>query len=104
MAESQKIYAVQYFYLAGMGDERDAHRPAHRDFLVGLGSTLVAAGAYVDDPAAALLLLKVDSPETVRDLLEADPFNKQGLISSVEVHEWSCAVGDQAATIRGEGA
>jgi uncharacterized protein YciI len=102
MAATQKIFAVQYNYVAGLGDERDAYRAAHREFLTSLGTAMVAAGAYADDPSAALLLVRADSDEAVRDLLDADPFKKQGLIHSTDVHEWTCAVGDQAAVIRGE--
>ncbi|MCY1158771.1 MAG: hypothetical protein MOP51_1795 [Citricoccus sp.] len=97
----EKIFAVQYTYVAGLGEERDAHRAAHREFLASLGPAMVAAGAFVDDPSAALLLVRADSDEAVRDLLDGDPFKKQGLIHSTDVHEWSCAVGDQAAVIRG---
>lgn len=104
MATPQKIYAVQYTYVAGLGDERDVHRAAHRDFLTGLGPAMVAAGAYVDQPSAALLLVRADTEEAVRDALEADPFNRNGLIESTTVHEWTCAVGEQAAVIRGAGA
>jgi uncharacterized protein len=103
MAEPQKIYAVQYNYVPGLGDERDVHRAAHREFLSSLGPAMVAAGAYVDDPAAALLIVRSSSPAAVRDLLDGDPFKHHGLIHSTDVHEWTCAVGDQAAAIRGEG-
>lgn len=104
MAEPQKIFAVQYNYVPGLGDQRDVHRAAHREFLGSLGTAMVAAGAYVDDPTAALLLVKSDAAESVRDLLAGDPFQQHGLISSIDVHEWSCAVGDQAAALRGNGA
>ncbi|MEW1981948.1 YciI family protein [Citricoccus sp. NPDC079358] len=104
MSEPQKIFAVQYHYVPGLGDQRDVHRAAHRDFLGSLGPAMVAAGAYVDDPTAALLLVKSETGESVRDLLAGDPFQKHGLIASTEVHEWSCAVGDQAAALRGDGA
>lgn len=104
MAEPQKIFAVQYHYVPGLSDQRDVHRPAHRDFLVALGPAMVAAGAYVDDPTAALLLVQAEDAGAVRDLLDGDPFKHHGLIASTEVHEWSCAVGDRAAAIRGDGA
>lgn len=102
MAAPQKTFAVQYTYVSGLGDERDVHRAAHREFLSSLGPALVAAGAYVDDPSAALLLVRAETEEAVRDLLDADPFKKHGLIHATDVHEWTCAVGDQAAAIRGE--
>ncbi|QCU78532.1 hypothetical protein E7744_10470 [Citricoccus sp. SGAir0253] len=98
----QKIFAVQYTYVSGLGDERDAHRAAHREFLASLGPAMVAAGAYVDQPSAALLLVRADSEESVRDLLDGDPFKRHGLVHSTDVHEWSCAVGDLAGVLRGE--
>lgn len=104
MAEPQKIFAVQYHYVPGLSDQRDVHRAAHREFLADLGPAMVAAGAYVDDPAAALLLVKAEDAGAVRDLLAGDPFRHHGLISSTDVHEWSCAIGDRAAAIRGDGA
>lgn len=98
----EKIFAVQYNYVTGLGEQRDTHRAAHREFLTSLGPAMVAAGAYVDDPSAALLLVRAESQEAVRDMLDGDPFKKQGLIHSTEVREWSCAVGDRAAAIRGD--
>lgn len=104
MAQPQKIFAVQYHYVPGLSDQREVHRAAHREFLVSLGPAMVAAGAYVDDPAAALLLVQSDSAGAVRDLLDGDPFKQHGLIASTDVHEWSCAIGERAAAIRGDGA
>lgn len=102
MAEPRTIFAVHYHYVPGLADQRDEYRAEHRAFLVSLGPAMVAAGAYVDDPSAALLLMSADSEESIRDLLDGDPFKQHGLIASVDVNEWSCAVGDRAEAIRGE--
>ncbi len=105
-SDAQPIFAVQYSYGAGAeaAAQRDEHRPAHRDFLVSLGPAMAAAGAYTDDPTGALLLIKAESAEAVHALLEDDPFNVHGLIASVRVNQWSCAIGDRAEAIRATGA
>lgn len=88
------LYAVRYRYSED-GAGRDEHRPAHREFLSGLAQegTLVAAGPLTEGPPEAVLLLRGQSAEQVRELLREDPFAQQGIIDSVEVREWDVVIG-----------
>lgn len=98
----QKIFSVLYVYGPDTAAARDEHRPAHREFLLGLGADMVAAGAYVDDPEQALLLVRGCSAEEVRSRLAQDPFAVHGILTEARIHEWSCAIGTAAATLRGD--
>ncbi len=90
-------FAVQYSY-ADEPEKVTQHRPAHRSFLRGLldEGTLLAAGAYTDDPAGALLLLRADSADAVGAILDADPFRAQDLITHRTIRAWSAAIGPWA--------
>ena len=99
---AQKIYSVLYVYGPDTAAARDEHRPAHREFLLGLGADMVAAGAYVDDPERALLLVRGTSAEDVRTRLAQDPFAVHRILTEARIHEWSCAIGTAAAALRGE--
>ena len=90
-------FAVQYNY-ADEPAKVAEHRPAHRAFLRGLldEGTLLAAGAYTDDPAGALLLLRADSVEEVNAALDNDPFRRHALITDRTTRGWSAAIGPWA--------
>ncbi len=90
-------FAVQYTYAdapAGIA----AHRPDHRAFLRGLldDGTLLAAGAYTDEPPGALLLFNCDSVEAVESILRDDPFAHNALIIDHTIRGWSAAIGPWA--------
>ena len=90
-------FAVHYAY-ADEPEQVAEHRPAHRAFLGGLldHGALLAAGAYTDDPAGALLLFAADSTEAVREILSADPFQQRSLITDFAIRPWSAAIGPWA--------
>ncbi|HLS40802.1 MAG TPA: YciI family protein [Ornithinicoccus sp.] len=93
------VYAVQYAYADDPA--LDEHRPAHRAFLRALHEegTLLASGPFADDGGpGALLLLRGDSEQGVRDLLREDPFQQQGLVEQVTVREWDPVFGPWADT------
>ncbi|WP_153395158.1 YciI family protein [Ornithinicoccus halotolerans] len=97
-------YAVRYEY-SDDTETRMEHRPAHREFLTGLGEegTLVAAGAFQDDgEPAALLIMRGGSADEVRELLREDPFQQQGLVTAVEVRQWEPPLGPMAEALRGD--
>jgi len=91
-------YAVRYSYA---DDPRlDEIRPEHRAFLGRLAEagSLEASGPYVDvKPASALLILRADSADEVRSLLEDDPFQQHGLVAGIDVTEWTPVIGVFAA-------
>jgi uncharacterized protein YciI len=91
------VFAVQYSYV----DEPDAvtqHRPAHRDFLRALleQGVVLAAGAYTDGPAGALLIFRGNSQEHIAQILAEDPFQQLGLVQDCNIRAWGQAMGPWA--------
>jgi len=91
------VYAVHYRYVDDP-EPVTAHRPEHRDFLRGLldQGIVLAAGAYTDGPAGALLIFRADSAEQVTGLLAADPFQQLGLVQDCLIRPWGQAMGPWA--------
>lgn len=93
-------FAVQYTY-----DDRDARRdevrPAHRAFLAGLfdAGSLLASGPLADDGgvSGALLIIVADSDERAADLLDDDPFVRDGLIAARVIRAWTPVYGPWTA-------
>lgn len=91
------VFAVQYTYV-DRPEVVTEHRPAHRDFLRELlaDGTVLAAGAFTDGPAGALLIFRGDSAEQIATLLQNDPFQQLGLVQGCEVRAWGQSVGPWA--------
>lgn len=91
------VFAVHYRYI-DQPEALTAHRPAHRDFLRGLlkEGTVLAAGAYTDGPAGALLVFRGDSARDIARLLESDPFQLLGLVQDCQIRAWGQAMGPWA--------
>ena len=89
------VFAVHYRYADDRPDEVTAHRPAHRAFLRELfdRGIVLAAGAYPQGPAGALLVFRADSAEQVAELLRTDPFRQQGLVTDCQIRQWGLAMG-----------
>lgn len=88
-------FAVTYTYGPDKASQ-DAHRGEHRAFLGQLAEqgVIVASGPLLGtSPATALLLLKADSADEVRDTLTADPFQQLGQVDRVDVVEWNPVIG-----------
>ena len=82
------VFAVHYRY-ADRPDAVSAHRPDHRAFLRELFDRGVdlAAGAYPQGPAGALLIFRADSADQVSGLLETDPFQLEGLVTGCQIRQ-----------------
>lgn len=93
-AAGMNPYAVHYTYTDDV-DFRIGLRPAHREFLLGLGAErLLLAGAY--DPAeehGALLIIGGTSQEDVAEALASDPYQQQGVVTEVRIRAWQPALG-----------
>jgi uncharacterized protein YciI len=91
------VFAVQYSYVDDP-DRVTEHRPAHRDFLRNLldAGTVLAAGAYTDGPAGALLVFRGDSAQQIAEILQDDPFQKLGLVQDCTIRAWGQAMGPWA--------
>ena len=70
---------------------RDAVRPEHRQYLAGLGDRLVLSGPT--DANGAVLVFDADSAAAVEELLDADPFAREGLVASRAVVGWTPVLG-----------
>lgn len=77
---------------------RTAHMPEHLAFLERNANVIKAAGPLTDaedgGPAGGLWLVEAVSRETVRALVEADPFWPTGLRKSVRVLQWKQVFAD----------
>ncbi|TGO04568.1 YciI family protein [Serinibacter arcticus] len=87
------VFAVEYTY-DDRAQERDAVRPAHREFLRGLleAGDLLASGPLADG-SGALLVVVADDDDAAADLLAADPFRAAGLILTTTARGWSPVIG-----------
>lgn len=90
------FYDVTPDYLARRGEFRADHLglawKAHER------GELVLAGALGDPADGAILLFSGDSPEAAERFAKADPYVKNGLVSSWRVRPWTTVVGATAAS------
>ena len=94
-------------YVAVCTDKPDSletrldNRPAHLEFLKGLGAKVKAAGALMTpdekSPMGSLLIFEGESVAEIEALLANDPYAKAGLFASVAVTPWRQAVGTPLA-------
>ena len=81
--------------------KRKENRPAHLDYLNGLGARVKIAGALLapdqETPVGSMLIFEAESEEDIRALLAKDPYTLADLFERVEVTPWRQAVG-QALT------
>ena len=87
------VFAVHYQYV-DQPEVVTEHRPAHRDFLRDLldRGIVLAAGAYTEGPAGALLVFRGDDAAVIESLLADDPFQQLGLVASCEIRAWGQAI------------
>lgn len=71
------------------------NRPAHIEFLKGLGDSLKAAGPFLDDDgnmAGSLVIVDAADKTAAQAIADRDPYAKAGLFASVEIRAWNWAV------------
>ena len=71
------------------------NRPAHIEFLKGLGDSLKAAGPFLDDDgnmAGSLVIVEAADKAAAKAIADQDPYAKAGLFTSVEIRAWNWAV------------
>ena len=92
------IYAVIFEDDDNRADMRPKHMPDHLAFLGRNAASIQAAGPLTDTldgtPAGGLWIVRADSPEAVRSLVEADPFWPTGLRKSVRILDWTQVFAD----------
>ncbi len=71
---------------------REEHGAAHRQYLEENKGRLLAAGAMLDDsgdrPCGSVFLIDTDDRAEAEAFLEADPFTRAGLFTSVTITKW----------------
>lgn len=86
-----------YTYDPDREAERQALRPRHLQYMSALRDKgrLSLAGAWIDEPNApgALLVLNTDDPLEALDWLKEDPNQLEHIVTSIETHRWTPAVG-----------
>lgn len=94
------VFAVQYHYDART-EVRDAVRPEHRAWLAARADegVLLGSGPYTDGAPGALLVLRADDEASLRAVLAADPFAREGLVARTDVRAWDVVLGPWAATV-----
>ncbi len=76
---------------------RAATRPAHLDWVAGLGPIVRMAGPLFDEGGrmtGSVFLIEAESLDAVRALHAADPYVKAGVFGEVRIHETRWAIGD----------
>lgn len=84
-------WTIEYAY-DDRAEDRDRHRPAHREYLNGLLSAgvLLTYGRYDDDGApGALLVCVADDVAAVEELIAGDPFVTNGLVPEHRIRRWA---------------
>ena len=91
------VFAVHYRYVDDAAVVTE-HRPAHREFLRDLldRGIVLAAGAYTNGPAGALLVFRGDTEGDIARLLKDDPFQQLGLVQDCQIRAWGQAMGPWA--------
>jgi hypothetical protein len=66
-------------------------RPGHLAWLDSLGSSLKAAGPFIDDagsPTGSLVVIEAPDRTAAERIAAADPYAKAGLFAAVEIKPW----------------
>lgn len=88
------LHAVTYRYEAAQTDDREANKPAHREWLAArvADGQIVTVGPFLDG-SGALLLVEADDDESARSLVDGDPHCVKGFVSEVTVRAWTPVFG-----------
>lgn len=92
-------YAVIYEYEPQLLALIDNWRAAHREYLRELhrqGKLFTSGHLREASHAGALLIMRTETAQEARDLLEKDPFFEHGLVTNIIVREWKPTIGDLA--------
>lgn len=88
------LYDLASDYLSRRAEFRQLHL-AHAWAAQERGE-LVLAGALAEPADMAVLLFESDTPEAAERFAAADPYVKQGLVTSYRVRPWTTVVGREA--------
>lgn len=88
------LFAVTYRYEAEQTAEREANKPAHREWLQArvADGEILTVGPFLDG-SGALLVVESDDDESARALVARDPHCVRGMVSEVVVRPWTAVYG-----------
>jgi uncharacterized protein YciI len=71
-------------------------RPVHRQYLMSLRAQgqLAACGPFTDD-SGALIIYEAATREEAEALLQADPFNKNGIFVTYQLRPWNAVMANR---------
>ena len=83
------LFAVTYRYEADQTRDREANKPAHREWLAArvADGAIVTVGPFLDG-SGALLLVDADDDTAARALVNRDPHCLEGFVSEITVRGW----------------
>lgn len=90
------LYTLTCIDKPGALELRMANRPAHLDFLAGLGGAVKLGGPFLDEagnPAGSLLIVETEDLAGAEAIAEADPYGKAGLFESVTIRPFRLTIG-----------
>jgi len=89
-----KCYVLRYVYVEDVLERRAPHRAAHLALAKAYSDRgEIIAGGALDPPTAAYIIFRVDSRAKVEEFVQADPYVKNGIVVSHEIHDWNVMVG-----------
>lgn len=89
------LYALICTDKTGALQTRLDNRPAHLEFIKGLGDSLKAAGPFLDDDGnmtGSLVVIEASNRDEALAISQEDPYAKAGLFESVEIRPWNWVV------------
>ena len=87
----RKLQALHYEYAEDAMERRDPFRPGHLELIEkwhGEGK-LAIAGALGDPPTGGLLGFDVPGTADVEEFVAADPYVKEGIVTSYRIEPWT---------------
>lgn len=90
------FYDVAHDYLERRGEFRAEHLALAWDAVA--KGELILAGALAEPVDGAVLLFQGESPDVAERFAAADPYVRNGLVTSWRVRPWTTVVGEGAAS------
>lgn len=90
------FYEYSADYLERRGEFREEHLTLAWESQA--RGELVLGGAFAEPADGAVLLFQCSSPEVAEQFAAADPYVKNGLVTSYRVRSWTTVVGQDAET------
>ena len=92
---------MAYFIVLGLDHPphsmplREAHRRAHRDYVLGQDAQIRLAGAVTDEAGhqvGSLYIFEAETAEELREWLSREPFVKAGVYRDLHILRWNLAL------------